>query len=631
MAYNPSSIKVLKGLDGVRKRPAMYIGSVDVDGYHHLIWEIVDNSIDEAIAGHCSTIRITIDSDEQTVTVEDNGRGIPTKTHPTEKIPTVDVVMTILHAGGKFDHEGYKVSGGLHGVGASVVNALSDWMEVSVRRQGKLYFRRYEKAEPTTAKLKVTKSKRGGTGTKIQFKPNHSVFVGCKFEKARVLRRMRELAFLNQGLKITLDWKEGGKVSQSVFQSQKGLDEYVDYLVNGRQKLHDIIRIKGKNVAGCEVDIAFVFDEKYESSVHSFCNNIATREGGVHHNAALDSLCKVVADLAEQQNLLKDVKIAVNKADVMEGLNMVISVLVPDPQFGGQTKTKLGNRDLRGPLGAWFYKQMGKEISKNKTTAKTIATKIVEAMKARDAARKAKTLSRKKSLVGSLGLPGKLADCSSREPHLCEIYIVEGDSAGGTAKDARDRDFQAVLPLRGKVLNVSKASLNRTLENKEIGTLISALGVNLTDHDVDLSSLRYHKIILMADADPDGGHICCLLLAFFHRYMSKLIKAGHLYVCDLPLYAVKHRGKTRYLKDDSALEEFRKQHKDAKMEVSRFKGLGEMDVDELEETAMDLSTRRLKQVFIGDDIESKMTLEALMGASVKGRKEFLATELNFES
>ena len=633
--YDPSDIKVLKGLEGVRKRPAMYIGDTDQGGFHHLLYEVVDNSLDEAVAGFCDKMRVAVSRDG-VVTVEDNGRGIPVKNHPVEKVPTVDVVMTILHAGGKFggSDSKYRTSGGLHGVGVSVVNALSEWLEVTVKRHGKKWHRRYECGIPTKKKLDVVDSglSRKETGTCVRFVPDGEIFKGnVEFSRGTVVRRLRELAFLNPGLEITLDWEDDEGEESEVFESTGGLVEYVRYLANGKTLLHSPVSMESKDVVGCEAELAFVYDSAYEGAVVSFANNINTAEGGVHQEAALYSLCQAITGVAESKGMLKGLDFTPNKSDIAEGLTMVVSVRVPEPQFGGQTKTRLTNADLRVAFGEWMQKSMERALASDKALALEIASKIVDAMKSRDAAKKAKNLSRRKSVLASLTLPGKLADCTSKDPQLCELAIVEGNSAGGSAIEARDRQFQAVLPLRGKILNVTRTTLNKALENKELGTLISALGVTVTPREVLLDDLRYHKVVLMADADPDGSHIICLLLAFFYKHMRRLIEEGHLYVCDLPLYRVTLRGKSQYLKDDKALEDFRRQYKGQKIEVSRFKGLGEMDADELAETAMNPKTRRIKRVHIEDEREASRMLECLMGGDIAGRKQFLSKALRFEN
>ena len=631
--YNEHSIKVYAGLSGVQKRPSMYIGDTGVDGFNHLVVEMLDNSVDEAVAGHCKHITVSFHADGS-VTVEDDGRGIPVKKHPTEKIPTVDVVMTMLHAGGKFGgpDSAFKVSGGLHGVGAAVVNALSEWVNVRVRRGGSEYLRRYEDGKPTCARLKVVRKGLGKrtTGTTVTFKPNLKYFRNVSFSKPAIVRRMRELAYLNAGLELTLVWNVDDIDETQTFKSDGGLVEYVQYLVDGKTPLHDPMHLHNADVAGCAVDVAFIYDTAFDSSVHSFCNNIRTSEGGVHENAALDALTKVVTTVAQSSGLMRKLgdNFQPNKSDIKEGLTLVVSVMVSEPQFGGQTKTKLGNTELRGPLGGWMQKAFEQALKSNREVAKALSSKVIDAMKARDIARKAKALSRKKASIETLTLPGKLADCSSRNPELCELYIVEGDSAGGTAKQARDKAFQAVLPLKGKVLNTHRASFSKALANVEIGTLISALGVRVTPREAYLDDLRYHKVIICTDADPDGGHITCLLLTLFHTCMKSIIEEGHLYICELPLYRVTYRSKTYYIKNDDELAEFRKAYP-GKLELSRFKGLGEMNDDQLEETAMAPASRQLRLVLIEDAVEAMRMLDCLMGSEVTERKKFLLDALKF--
>lgn len=623
--YDESSIKVLKGLDGVRKRPSMYIGDTGNTGFHHLVWEILDNSVDEAVSGYCKNIILTFYNDGS-VCIVDDGRGIPVKEHPTEKIPTVDVVLTMLHAGGKFDQEAFKNSGGLHGVGAAVVNALSYEMDVIIWRNGHEWFRKYIDAEPTSKELLDKGVCKNKTGTKIKFKPNLDIFKRCEFDKSIIQRRLRELSYLNAGVKFVLKWEKDGTVD--TYYSEDGLIGYVNYLTKKRKLLHNPVRFYSNDIEGTEVDLVFVYDDKYDSQIHSFANNISTHEGGVHYNAALDSISKSIEDHAIQH--LKKLNLGVNKTDVMEGLTLVISVRIAEPKFGGQTKTKLNNSEIRWPLGNWILKQMNNVLDKNKEFANVIVSKIIEAIKARDASRKVKSLQRKKSVVEMSVLTGKLKDCSSKKSDLCELFIVEGDSAGGTACNARNRQYQAILPLRGKPLNVNDKTFNSCLSNKEIASIISALGINVTPNNVNIDDLRYNKVIIMSDADPDGGHISCLLITLFYKFMRKIIEDGHLYICDLPLYRVQWKGKSKYLKDDLELEDFKNDNKNVKIEVSRFKGLGEMSIEELEETAMNPKTRILRKICIEDDNEASEIIDNLMGNNVGFRKEFLTKALKFE-
>jgi DNA gyrase subunit B len=629
-AYTGASIKILGGIEHVQKRPALYIGNTDVEGLHHLLTEIIENSIDEATAGFAKTITVTAHKDNS-VSVEDDGRGIPTDIHKEKGIPTIDVVMTILNAGGKFggENSAFKKSSGLHGMGSSIVNALSSWMEVTVKREGKKFFRRYELAKPTKKDLEILKASipKSETGTLVTFKPDPKYFKACAFNYNTVLRRIRELSFLNSEVTFILNWEPTNE--SSTYISKGGLSEYVEYLAKNKKLLHKPIHIVTDKVENCDIELAFAYEENYDSIVHSFSNNVNTVEGGIHLNAALDSLTKSVTSVANDGNMLKDIGEPA-KSDIQEGLILIVSVKVPEPQFCGQTKTKLGNEELRKPFGDWMQEELEKYFKKNKDIGKLIASKIADAIKARDAAHKAKNLSRKKSTIDSLTLPGKLADCSSKNPELCELFVCEGESGGGTAKQARDRSFQAVLPLKGKVLNVGKATLNKALENKEIGAIVSALGINISSRECDLENLRYHKIILICDADSDGGHITCLLLTLFHNFMRKLIEEGHVYVADLPLYRAVCQQKVHYLKDEEALEEFKNEHPNNKLEITRFKGLGEMDPEPFAELAMNPATRRLKQITLIDQIQAQELLNCLMGDDLVGRKEFLSKYLKFE-
>lgn len=634
--YDEHSIKVLKGLDGVRKRPAMYIGDTGTNGYHHLVYELIDNATDEAVSGDATSISLVFHKDGS-VSVSDNGRGIPTKDHPTEKIPTIDVVFLILHAGGKFDNTeagaAFKTSSGTHGVGASVVNALSEWLEVKVRREGKECFRRYEKGVPTQTKLQVTTRdlSRKDTGTTVRFMADKSIFkTVSSYNRGTINKRLRELAYLNKGVeyKVTWELEKGDEVE--TFLSQRGIIEYIEFLSKAKKLLHSPIYVRGEEIAKCNVEMAFVYDIGFDSNTFSYANNVHTLEDGVHMNAALDALSKVLANIADSSGMMKDLdNLSICKSDVQEGLNLIVSVMLPEPQYEGQTKGKLNNEEIRKPLGDFFIEALTKELKKDRETGKLLAGKIVESIKRRDAAQKAKKLVSKKSNIDNALLSGKLSDCTSNEVEKCELFIVEGDSAGGTAKDARERTTQAVLPLKGKVMNVSRKNLNTALGNTEIASIISAIGVGVSHGECDLTRLKYHKIIISADADDDGAHICCLLFSLFYNLMRKLIEDGHLYVSDLPLYRVAMSGKTHYLKDDKALDDFKTKHPNNKMEISRFKGLGEMDVDSFSELAMKPATRSLKQITLGDCKAADEMLENLMGTEVAGRKEFLMEHLNF--
>jgi len=610
------------------KHPFVY--DMSVEGNENFVGGsgclVLHNSIDEAVAGHCDRIGVKFLKDGS-VAVMDNGRGIPVKKHPTKDVPTVDVVMTVLHAGGKFDKKSYTTSGGLHGVGASVVNALSEWMVVKVRRHGKVWTRKYKRGVPTRKELDKTPAKNEGTGTCISFKPDGTIFKGCAFSKSRVVRRLKELSFLNPGLKIVLDWQG----SKETFISKKGPVDYIEHQLGQREPLHPPIHFKTDNVADCQLEVAFAYYDGYDPIVSSFANNICTVEGGVHLNAALDSLSKAVMQSAEKYNMTKELgDLQVGKADVSEGIALVVSVRVPEPEFQGQTKTRLSNPNFRGPFGDWIQEQLVDLFAKKKTLAKIIAGKVVASLKARDAARRARELSRKKSSLESSALPGKLFDCTSKVPEECELYVVEGNSAGGTAVQARTRSFQAVLPLRGKVINVLKQPKVKCLRNAEVATLFQALGTKPDGSDVDLSGLRYHKVVISADADPDGGHIMCLLMTLFHEYMPSLIDRGHLYVAAAPLFrAVSKGGQSVYLKDDRDLERFRDENDMSRFTVKRFKGLGEMNADELKETVMDPQRRQLRKVYVEDSVEAKRVVECLMGKAIVERKQFLFDGLRF--
>ena len=633
--YDDDSIKVLKGLEGVRKRPAMYIGDTSVKGFHHLVWEILDNANDEAVSGEAKKIGLTFHVDGS-VTVSDDGRGMPVNEHSTEKIPTIDVIFTILHAGGKFnntdENSAFKTSSGTHGVGASVVNALSTKLFVNVKREGKEVRREYKNGEPTEKKLEVLQRglSRKETGTTVRFYPDKKIFKDVEgFDKDTIVKRLEELSYLNAGVEYTLTWEiQGGEPEVKVFKSERGLQEYLEHLTKNKKLTHKPIYVKGENIGGCAVELVFCYEEKYDTSLHSFANNVCTHDHGVHMNAALDSIVKVVSSIADSAGLLKNLNLTLCKSDAQEGLSLIISVMVPEPQYEGQTKGKLNNEEIRKPIGDWLIEVLTKELKKDKDAAKVISNKIVDTMKANDAAKKVKKL--QKSGAGNSLLAGKLSDCLSKDSDRTELYIVEGDSAGGTAKDSRDRRFQAVLPLKGKILNVSKSTLNAALENKEIASIVSALGVKIQHSECSLENLRYNKIIISTDADSDGLHICCLLFSLFYKFMRKLIEEGHLYVCDLPLFRVAMSNKIYYLKDDKALEEFKKKHGNKKMEISRFKGLGEMDVESFSELAMKQETRHLKQITIKDTEKADEMLEKLMGEGAAGRKEYLMTHLNFK-
>lgn len=620
--YNANSIKSLDGLEHIKARPSMYVGSVDNRGYHHLIWEILDNSIDEFTEGHCSKIDVVVDKDD-VVTICDNGRGIPIDINKQKNMIALDMVFTCTNTGGKFDKDSYSYSAGLHGVGASVTNALSDWLEVYVWKKNECYYRRYEDTKKTQEKLQKVKDNSLKNGTKVTFKPNNKIFKKCYFEKDIIYHRLKESAFLNKGLEISFIWHDEKK---EVFKFENGLIDFVNYLSKGNNLLQKPTLFE-KDFKDSRLEFCFAYDDKFDSNVRSFTNGINNIEGGTHLNSVTDSLSKVILQQAMAFRLIKDVKIDLNKSDVIEGLNLVVKAYVKEPQFEGQTKTRLNNQEERESWGNWVIEELTSFFKKEKELSKLIATKIVEAYKARDVAKKAKNII-KKSKSDFAILPGKLADCSSNNPELCEIHFCEGDSAAGNLKLTRDKNFQAVLPLRGKFVNVQKSSLNKCLENEEIKNIITALGVKITSREVILDGLRYDKIIFDGDADTDGGHICCLFIAFFFKYMRSIIEEGKLYICETPLYKIVYKGKSYYLMSDEELEEFQEKNK-GNMTMVRFKGLGEMTIDQLYDCSMNLETRRLKKIYIEDAIMANEVLDKLMGDDIVGRKQFLSDNLIF--
>lgn len=625
--YSGQDIQILEGLEAVRKRPGMYIGSTGPRGLHHLVYEVVDNSVDESLAGYCDTINVTIHKDNS-ITCVDNGRGIPVDKHPKEKIPTVEVVLTILHAGGKFGGEGYKVSGGLHGVGVSVVNALSTQVVVQVRRDGKEYEISFDHGKTKEKLHEIGKSKK--TGTTVTFWPDPEIFKETiEFDYATLAARFREMAFLNKGLKITLtderQTDEEGNPIHDVFHATGGLQDFVKYLNQNKETLNKPIYFEAENSDGM-VEVAMQWSTSYSTnSVLSFANNIHTIDGGTHLDGFKQGLTRTINDYARSKGILKEKDSNLAGDDTREGLAAVVSVKLRDPQFEGQTKGKLGNTEIRGLVQTAVMKGLAEYLEENPAPAKRIINKATQALKAREAARKAREMTRRKGVLDSFSLPGKLADCSSKNPAESEIFIVEGDSAGGSAKQARDRKYQAIMPLRGKILNVERAGLHRSLSSDTISSLITAIGTNIGE-DFNADQARYHRIIIMTDADVDGAHIRCLLLTFFYRYMPELISRGYIYIAQPPLYGLKKKGskKLEYIFNDDALSK-RLEEIDDKDSISlqRYKGLGEMDPEQLWSTTMEPTSRTLLQVSIEDAAEAERVVSELMGDQVKPRKEFI--------
>lgn len=619
--YDESQIQVLEGLEAVRKRPGMYIGSTSSRGLHHLVWEVVDNSIDEALAGRCDRIQVIVNEDNS-VTVIDNGVGIPVGIHPKLGRPAVEVVMTVLHAGGKFGGEGYKISGGLHGVGVSVVNALSEWLEVEVKREGKVHFQRYQRGVPE-ADLKVIGEAKD-TGTKVTFKPDPTVFTETTIFDYNILEnRLRELAFLNRGIHITLEDRRGEEPKRKEFHFEGGISSFVEYLNRNREVLHKPpIYIEGER-EDLVVEVAMQYNDSYTSNIYSYANNIHTHEGGTHESGFKSALTRVVNDYARKNNLLKDNESKLSGDDVREGLTAIISVKISDPQFEGQTKTKLGNSEARTITEQIFAEYYQIFLEENPAIAKKLIGKAVMAARAREAARKARELTRRKNALEVSSLPGKLADCSSRNAEICELYLVEGDSAGGTAKQGRDRTFQAILPLRGKIINVEKARLDKALSNEEVRTIITALGTGIGE-DFNIDKVRYHKVIIMTDADVDGAHIRTLLLTFFYRYMRPLIEKGFVYIAQPPLYKITQGKTIRYAYNDKMKEAILQEIEGkGKVDIQRYKGLGEMNATQLWETTMDPESRTLLQVSLAEAMDADQVFEMLMGDRVEPRRKFI--------
>ncbi len=626
--YGANQIQILEGLEAVRKRPGMYIGSTSSKGLHHLVYEIVDNAVDEALGGYCDTIDVTINQDNS-ITVKDNGRGIPIGIHPKKGIPAVEVVFTILHAGGKFGGGGYKVSGGLHGVGASVVNALSEWLEVNIYTEGKVYNQRYERGK-VMHPLKVV-GETDQTGTTVTFLPDKDIFEETVYDYEVLKQRLREMAFLTKNLKIILrDDREEEQIVRE-FHYEGGIKEYVQYLNSHKDCLYEnILYCEGKK-DDVYVEVAMQHNNSYTENCYSFVNNITTPEGGTHLAGFKNALTKTFNDYARKQKFLKDNEVNLSGEDIREGLTAIISIKIGDPQFEGQTKQKLGNSEARGAVDTVVSEQLTYFLEQNPAVAKIICEKAILAQRARDAARKARDLTRRKTALEGMSLPGKLADCSDKDPKNCEIYIVEGDSAGGSAKTARSRATQAILPLRGKILNVEKSRLDKILVNNEIKAMITAFGTGISD-DFDISKLRYHKIIIMTDADVDGAHISTLLLTFLYRFMPELIKQGYVYLAQPPLYKVEKSKQVRYAYSDEELNNILVEiGRDTNNKIQRYKGLGEMDAEQLWETTMDPERRVLLRVTIDEETSSEidLTFTTLMGDKVEPRREFIEANAKY--
>ncbi len=618
-SYNADQIQVLEGLEAVRKRPGMYIGSTSEKGLHHLVWEIVDNSIDEALAGYCDHIQVIVEKDNS-ITVKDNGRGIPVDIQKKTGKPAVEVIMTVLHAGGKFGGGGYKVSGGLHGVGASVVNALSTNLEVSVHRDGKIHQMKFERGKPVE-ELKVI-GETDYTGTTTHFKPDPEIFTETTtYDLDTLVQRVRELAFLNKGIRISIQDKRTDEEPIS-FHYEGGISEYVEYINRNKEVLHEPFYAEGED-QGIVVEVAVQYNEGFNSSIFSFANNIHTYEGGTHESGFKTGLTRVINDYARKNGLIKENDVNLTGDDVREGITAIISVKHPDPQFEGQTKTKLGNSEVRTITDSVFSELFHKFLLENPSIGKIIVDKGLMASRARAAAKKARDLTRRKSALEISSLPGKLADCSSKDAKISELYIVEGDSAGGSAKQGRDRHFQAILPLRGKILNVEKARLDRILSNNEVRSMITALGTGIAD-DFDITKARYHKIVIMTDADVDGAHIRTLLLTFFYRFMRPLIEHGYVYIAQPPLYKVQQGKTVHYAYDDKEMERILSELPSApKPGIQRYKGLGEMNAEQLWETTMDPENRTLLQVELTDAIDADHVFDMLMGDKVEPRRNFI--------
>ena len=628
--YDSSAIQVLEGLEAVRKRPGMYIGTTSARGLHHLVWEIVDNAIDEALAGYCSHIEVTVCKDNSII-VKDDGRGIPVDIHPKTGKSTVETVYTVLHAGGKFGGGGYKVSGGLHGVGASVVNALSEWLEVKVYKNGNVYYQRYSKGGHPEGDLKIIDScDADRTGTTVHFLPDAEIFTETTIYDYEILKnRLKELAFLNKGLRISLfDEREVDK--KDSFYYEGGLVEYVQMLNKNKGPIHEtIVDVEGED-QDIKVEVALQYNETYNSSIYSFVNNITTPEGGTHEDGVRRALTRILNKYASTNGMLKEKDDPLTGDDVREGITMIVSIKHPNPQFEGQTKTKLGNSEVRGIADKIFSEAFERFLLENPDQAKVIVDKSMTASRARVAAKKARELTRRKGDLDVTNFYGKLSDCKSKDATVSEIFLVEGDSAGGSAIKGRDSMTQAILPLRGKILNVEKARLDKALGNEEIRTIITAFGTGIGD-EFDLSKLRYHKIIIMTDADVDGSHIRVLLLTLFYRFFKPIVEAGHVYAAQPPLFCIKHGKTIKYVLNEEERDEYvaALNEKNAKYEITRMKGLGEMDAEELNETTMDINTRILRQITVDDAIAADEVFSKLMGEEVEPRREFIETNATY--
>ncbi|MGE5733284.1 MAG: DNA topoisomerase (ATP-hydrolyzing) subunit B [Gemmatimonas sp.] len=629
--YNAGQIQVLKGLEAVRKRPGMYIGSTSERGLHHLVYEVVDNSIDEALVGYADNIRVAIHQDDS-ITVEDNGRGIPVDIHPTEKIPGLELAMTVLHAGGKFDKNTYKVSGGLHGVGVSVVNALSEKLKVWVKRDGKEYYMDFARGDTTTKLKSLRDVPKKETGTKVWFKPDHTIFTELNYRYDTLAMRLRELSFLNKGVLITLTDERAGQEKSETFHAKGGLKEFVAHLNATRKSLHPEVLYVDTMKDDVGIELAMQYNDGYNENVFSFVNNINTHEGGTHLTGLKAALTRVINAHAQKGNFLKKADFTLSGDDVREGLTAVLSVKVREPQFEGQTKTKLGNSEVESAVKTLVNEWLAAYLDEHPRTANIILEKAVSAARAREAARKARDLTRRKSALDVGNLPGKLADCSWTDPALCELYLVEGDSAGGSAKQGRRRDFQAILPLRGKIINVEKARIDKVLSNEEIRTIITAIGSGIKE-EFEVEKARYHKIIIMTDADVDGAHIRTLLLTFFFRQMPELIEAGYIYIAQPPLYRVAKGKEEYYAYDEAERAEIanRLGNGDGRgsVNVQRYKGLGEMNPDQLWNTTMDPERRTLLKVNIEEAVLADQIFQTLMGDDVEPRRQFIETNAQF--